>query len=153
MVSKYKKSEKSLTKQRVLNCNIRLKLIWLTINHQNYGNLHSKQMKSYIKYIKRQNHNVQDIHATIFATIATIIVASIYLQLKYHIFYPEYTEVIYIKEKPDLTPSPSPKERGEIRKNFLKEIMEQKSVNKTPNTIDLFMDIIDKTKANFIDKI
>lgn len=119
-------------------------------------------MKSYIKYIKRQNHNVQDIHATIFATVATIIIASIYLQIKYHIFYPEYTEVIYIKEKPDLTPDSakdnltpgySPKEKGESQKNFLKDFMGQKSGNNASNTIDLFINIINNAKVNFIDKI
>ena len=119
-------------------------------------------MRSYINYIKRQNKNVQDIHAVIFATTATIIIASIYLQWQYHIFYPEYREVIYVKGNSSLTPDsakatpthdPSLEGRGEIQKDFFKDIMDQKYTNHASNTIDLFMDIINKSKVNFIDKI
>ncbi len=111
-------------------------------------------MKSYINYIKRQNHNVQDIHATIFATVATIIIASIYLQIKYHIFYPEYTEVIYVKESRDPLPAPAVQAAGLGRNNnFLKDFMGQKSENNASNTIDLFINIINNAKVNFIDKI
>ncbi len=111
-------------------------------------------MKSYIKYIKRQNRNVQDIHAVIFATIFTIIIASIYLQWRYHIFYPEYKEVIYVKGNSSLTKSKdestsfdSRKEGGEIQKDFFKDIMEQKYTDNASNTIDLFMDGVYNVKS------
>lgn len=111
-------------------------------------------MKSYINYIKRQNKNVQDIHAVIFATTATIIIASIYLQWQYHIFYPEYTEVIYVKENRNTLPIPAVQSGGlDHNNNFLKDFMGQKSGNNTSNTIDLFINIINNAKVNFIDKI
>ena len=50
-------------------------------------------MKSYINYVKRQHKHVQDIHAVVIATILTLIVAIVYLQYEYQIFYPEYKRI------------------------------------------------------------
>lgn len=50
-------------------------------------------MKSYIKYLKRQNKHIQDIHAIFWSSIFTILVIIIVLQYRYNIFYPEYKRV------------------------------------------------------------
>lgn len=47
-------------------------------------------MKSYIKYLKRQNKHIQDMHAIFWASIFTLIVIVAVLQYRYNIFYPEY---------------------------------------------------------------
>lgn len=50
-------------------------------------------MKSYINYLKRQNRYIQDIHAIVFATVLTSIIALIWLQYRYDVFTPQYKRI------------------------------------------------------------
>ena len=50
-------------------------------------------MKSYIKYLKRQNKHIQDIHAIFWASVFTLLIIIVVLQYRYNIFYPEYKRV------------------------------------------------------------
>ena len=50
-------------------------------------------MKSYINYLKRQNRYIQDIHAIVFATALTSIIALIWLQYRYDVFTPQYKRI------------------------------------------------------------